>query len=354
MSTLPAPTRYANLIVIGCTAVILSCAQQGFGQEPLRIGELNVDVIGTGHETVEIRVFADPVFGSCSDWYQQVQGWCSYTDLGTFVGEHIDRGGGPNKDTIGYARYYVRINNRQKYVDFRDADYQTAAYNELDIWLCYSLDANKFYQIIDGDTVWTENGSGLGIWDNGRKSSGTPRIPVTVQNSYPEGNGSSVKVDGSYQNSPYQTIWETGSHSVEAHIFIAGRDGDYYFSSWSDGGNRAHTLSATLDDFAMTLTAYFDGLQAWQHLFAPSQSQSVCSIRFNPATNIRCEVFRRPHAMLTISNAFGQNVAHPVNAVVETGRHEFRFKAGARVSGLYFWRFQQEDHARILRLPLLN
>ena len=44
--------------------------QQGIAQQPMLVGELNVDVVGTGSSRVQINVYADLVYGSRSGWYQ--------------------------------------------------------------------------------------------------------------------------------------------------------------------------------------------------------------------------------------------------------------------------------------------
>lgn len=317
---------------------------------PDDIGELNVNVKGTGYETVEIQVFTDgPVFGSRSSWYPTMGRWNEYLDYGTFMGQHIDRGGTANADTIGYAKYYILINGQQIYVDFRDADYQTEAYTGLDIWIEFQLGSDRFFQIIADDTVWIEEGYGVGIWDNGRKASGSPRVPVTVRNSFNGGYGGSVTVDEVSRSSPYQAVWSLGNHSIAASYF---QGGSWAFDYWSDAGAQSHTVSASLGTFGDFFTAYYyyDGLRA-----DPPLEEFTCYPNpFNPSTSLVFAVAQPGFAHLAITDNLGREVVPLMNDSWDAGTHHIAFDGSHLASGVYYFRLIEPGRTRILKVLLMR
>jgi hypothetical protein len=335
ITTMPILSRSGLLLGAAIALSVLLCVCECRSADPLDIGELNVNVDGNDAGSVEISVFADRVLGSRSSWYPVMNRWEMYTDYGTFVGQHIDRGGTPNGDTIGYAKYSIVIADQEIFVDFRDADYQTEAYSNLDIWIYFKIENNKFYQLFDNDTVWIENGNGVGIWENGRKSSGTPRIPVTVRSFYNGSYAGTVVIDQSAQSSPCQTVWGLGSHTIAAPSI---QGGSWVFESWSDGGAQSHSVSASLTNFGSFYTAqyYHDALVS----DPPAEDLACYPDPFKPSTTIRFSLPERSVVRVMVYNLLGQEVASVFDGRLGAGVHSLPFDDSHLASGMYFYRMQ--------------
>lgn len=75
---------------------------------------------------------------------------------------------------------------------------------------------------------------------------------------------------------------------------------------------------------------------------------------FNPVTTIRFALPSASHALLTVYNILGQQVAVPVNRDLSAGSYEIRFEAHELPSGVYFYRLETEDAARVRSMILLK
>jgi hypothetical protein len=316
---------------------------------PLLLGELNVTVLGPSADTVTIHVSASTVHGSRTSWYPDVDDWKSYHDCGTFAGQHIDRLGGPNEDTIGYAKYYIRVRGCEIYVDFRDADYGTTAYTELDIFLHYSLNQDKFYQLIDSDTLWINDSEGVGIWENGRKSSSSPRIPVTVTTSMGYG---MVTVDESSVSVPHRPVWSLGSHDLDAYQSLAGNRCDWVFSYWSDEGARQHTVSTGVEDFGKVYTAFYYAV--YQKNSDQSSPLSVYPNPSNPGSWITYSLRERSSVRLSIFDITGREVVLVADESQSAGIHQRYFNGHALASGVYWCRLVADNRTQIVKMLLLK
>lgn len=339
------PFRITLLLLLAFMIPGLLLAQKA----PLYIGELKVTVRGSGGDTVTIAVSASSVFGSRSSWYPVVPGWNHYYERGTFTGQHIDRGGGPNEDTIGYAKYFIMVRGCEIYIDFRDADYQTGAYANLDIQLYYSQSQGKFYQLIEGDTVWTSDSEGVGIWENGRKSSGSPRTPVTVTTSMAYG---MVVVDETSVSVPLHTVWSLGNHDLDAYQGLAGNQYDWEFSHWSDDGARQHTVSTEVGDFGKVYTAFYDpyyGKNSDQ-----SSPLSVYPNPLNPGAYITYSLAQNGNVRLSVVDIIGREVALLADDIQSAGLHRAYFNGAALASGVYWCRLENNNRTQIVKMLLLK
>ena len=83
-------------------------------------------------------------------------------------------------------------------------------------------------------------------------------IPVSVTIASDPAGAGYVLVDGSATSTPFTFSWVPGtSHTLEALSTVTVQSGEQYlFSTWSDGGLRAHTYTTTMS--AATITASFN------------------------------------------------------------------------------------------------
>ena len=63
---------------------------------------------------------------------------------------------------------------------------------------------------------------------------------------------------------------------------------------------------------------------------------------------------RRFHAILTVYNTLGQQVAQLVNSDIDAGYHEIQFNANNLASGVYFYRMQAGSFVETKRLIILR
>lgn len=169
----------------------------------------------------------------------------------------IDREETPTPPLFGYGKYRIKINSDSVFFDFRDADYYDSY--DADVWLHYTS-GTGFYEPASGNRYDISNNSTVGIWEHGRKSSGTPSqesfsVSFTIQNSF---SGGQVTIDNTNHSSPYSASWdlESPTHTIAA-ISPQTVDGlVLQYSSWSDGKNQSHALSVSSDKG--TYTANFN------------------------------------------------------------------------------------------------
>lgn len=235
--------------------LICTCAIEGKAQRAN--GELNIIIDGSSQQ---IDVTAQTtVHGTKDAWYPEVdslQGKSGYgTELHCY---HINRIS-EAEDDIGYAVYKISIGSYYIYVDWRDADYSfQPPYVDYDVWIHFDPSVNRFYRIPkSGSYVWFQDGATTGVWECGLKGSpSTPRIPVTVTNSFGHGQ---VFAEGTNNDVPFTNNWTVGvGDSIGALSPQTPGDGlTYQFSSWSDGGAQGHRVSAALSQFADVFTANF-------------------------------------------------------------------------------------------------
>ena len=100
------------------------------------------------------------------------------------------------------------------------------------------------------------SGATLGWWQDGHKPEpyDEPRAPVTVRCYYNGGYNGTVVIDQVTQSSPSRTVWTLGNHTIGAP---SPQGGSWFFDHWSDGGAQSHTVTASLDNFGTTYTAYY-------------------------------------------------------------------------------------------------
>lgn len=249
--------RKSPALLLVAFGVLILC-QIGYAQrqDPLNFGELNVFIDRLS--STQIRITAGTVFGSKNDSYPVMNRWNSYTKTGTFYGNHIDRAGGPNGDTIGYSSYSATftVTGFTFTVDFRDMDYP-GSYTNRDVYITYYPDSDKAVRTDCSPTRNISNNETIGIWENGNKSSGTPRVLANVRTSF---GGGIVTIDGGDYSSPFtQGLLANGSHSISAPSSQTVDGISYSFTSWSDGGAKTHSLSVTTSIFGSTYTANYSG-----------------------------------------------------------------------------------------------
>lgn len=75
---------------------------------------------------------------------------------------------------------------------------------------------------------------------------------------------------------------------------------------------------------------------------------------FNPATTIAFSLPERAQTTLKIYNILGQEVVTLVDEVLSPGRHEVRWNASDRASGVYFYRLTFKDKALTKKMALLK
>lgn len=75
---------------------------------------------------------------------------------------------------------------------------------------------------------------------------------------------------------------------------------------------------------------------------------------FNPSTTIRFSLTSASHAMLTVYNILGQQVAVPLNRELSAGSFEVRFEAHDLPSGVYFYRLETKDASQVRSMLLLK
>jgi hypothetical protein len=225
------------------------------------LGELIITIHNPPLQPLITVEAASAVHGSRIDWFPLVNRWDSYEERDPFyVCPHVDRDGGATGDTIGYAEYLVTCaQGYGVYIDYRDADYcdfDTARYRYTDFNVHFDVSIQAWWYVADGDSHALSNYQSVKIWDVWHKQT-SPRIPVTVTNSFGSG---TVGVNNVTGNAPYQTRWPVNGDSIP----IAAISSQTYqgliheFASWSDGGNQNHSVRPSLGNFGYQLTAVFD------------------------------------------------------------------------------------------------
>jgi hypothetical protein len=173
-----------------------------------------------------------------------------------------------------------------------------------------------------------------------------------VRNSFDGGYGGIVKVDGVARSSPYQTTWELGNHTVEAYQYQQQKE--YWFSYWSDDGNRAHNVNATLDGFGLVLTAYYSGPHKSSGEGMPTApvTASAYPNPFNPVTTIQYSLPNGSFTTMEVYNVLGEKVTTLVKEEMAAGNHKVQFDATNLPSGMYFYRLSARGETHIEKLLL--
>jgi hypothetical protein len=219
-------------------------------------GEFNVEVHNASAYHIELNHLGT-VYGSRCDWYPVTQDYGNFdeTDKNLSLSQ-IDNPECGLGD-FAFGEYRLRIDDTVFiYVDFRDGDYRDgngdgSGYITADLWIYFDRNTHYFYK----DENLTERIYGnIAIWEDGRKSPATPRIPVTVKTDFGSG---SVIVDNNSVSYPGQVKWETGSHSLNVTSPQTVSSVTFTFSSWSDNNSQSHSVTASLADFSKMWIANF-------------------------------------------------------------------------------------------------
>ena len=252
---------------VGVAIIVVSLGQQHAcaQRRPEMLGELEVNVMNS---MTSLPIHADAsgagVGGSRSIWYSKTHDY-DYRSETTqrFALQHLDRQDPPGTDStfFAYGAYLITVEDNglhQITMDYRDADYQDGndygtGYSNPDMKVYYNHNNGSFYK--DYNLTQIIGGS-IAIWEDGRKSPAVPKIPVTVANSFGDGQ---VTVAGSNQPGPYETKWSVGGGVTIAAISPQTSNGlIYQFASWSDAGSQSHQVNPALSQFADTLKANFN------------------------------------------------------------------------------------------------
>ncbi len=75
---------------------------------------------------------------------------------------------------------------------------------------------------------------------------------------------------------------------------------------------------------------------------------------FNPSTLISYELPVASHVRLSVFNLLGQEIAMLVNGQIDPGRHEVKFDAGTRPSGLYVYRLEAGSFVQTRTMTLVR
>jgi hypothetical protein len=248
--------------VLWCIIFTVSVSAQ-HGMQPTFLGELNVSLpppYDTLHVTVYVAASGN-VGGSRCDWYPWTDDFDTRSKSTGTQWYHIDRSacpGGTGDNYIAYGNYSITMEGNSISVDYRDADYEDGngygtGYDACDLYVYYNHGDGYFYKDYDlTERIY----STIAIWEDGRKSPATPRIPVTVKTNFGSG---SVTVDNSSESSPHQVKWDAdnSSHSVNVTSPQSGSYVSFIFSSWSDAGSQSHNVTASLANFGKIWTANF-------------------------------------------------------------------------------------------------
>ncbi len=321
------------------------------GQSPLTIGELIV-TIDNAPEDAWINIEArTAVRGSRTQWYPVIPDrWSSYSGQSDKVCQFIDRDGGPNADTIGYAKYRIYCMSSSNYVDidYRDADFETSVYADgADVELFFDNNTNQWQYEVAGEKHSLSNHASMGIWELWFHGGSHPRIPIIVRNYYNGAYGGTVVVDNATYSSPDSTKWTLGNHTITAP---STQGGSWWFDHWSDGGAETHTVTASLSNFATVYTAYY-----W-HDLAPYQKGAATLACYpnpsNPAATIVYTTLMPGQIRLSVVDVLGREVAVLTDAFQEAGPHHALFDGSGLASGIYFCRLRAPVGVRILRMLL--
>ncbi len=314
---------------------------------PLLQGELNVFIDSTASYTINVTP-TGTVYGKRVDWFP-VTSYGGYSVSTAFYGNHVDRSGGPGDGlpVIGYALYKIQYEECRLYVDFRDGDYQTSAYSNYDLFIEYFPSIERFVRTdVTPRRVFNLHDT-VGIWENGNKSSGSSRVPVTVRNSYNGGYGGTVVIDQNTCSSPCQTIWSLGNHVIAAPAI---QGGAWVFDHWSDGGGQTHTVDVGVAQFANTYTAYY------RHELSGPESAGSTLVSypnpFNPSTWINYSLQHRGHVRLSVVDVLGREVSVPVDEFEEAGPHRVMFDGSGFSSGTYYCRLNERGGLKEIRMLL--
>lgn len=337
-----------SVSVCALLALTFFCRETCLSQSPLNQGELNVFIDSTANYTINVRAVGSQ-YGTRANWFPVVS-YGPYSVSTAFYGNHVDRGGGPGTGlpVIGYGIYEVEYNNHVLFVDFRDGDYQTAAYRNLDIYIHYWPSIGKFVRTdIDPDRVFNA-GQTVGIWEDGNKwDDEDPRIPATVRCFLNGGYSGTVVVDQSIHSSPYQIIFNQGNHLITAPTI---QGASWWFDHWSDGGEQSHTVNLGLPQFAKIYTAYYR-----HEMLSPEDKAAALGCYpnpFNPSTWISYSIQNSGHVRLAITDILGREVAVLLDKEEEPGSHRVQFDGSRLASGVYYCRLHKPGGIEVIPILL--